>query len=257
MYARWHMQRYGLTREQLAMVPVVMSHLSARHPDALCRTPYTLEQVLSSRRIAPVTNLLECARRADGAAAFIVSSERHWKRRFSAAALTTGRPVVVSVGESSGPLYPPKALDRFMNPEDFSSRKAAKRAYRRAQVGPRDIDFFGLYDCFPIAFVRALEAVGIAAPGEGGHTVERLYGDILTKGETALRGIKMNTHGGLQCFGAPWEVPAMYNVIEAVEQMRGQCGVRQIYPPPKRALVYGNGGIFSASSVAILGNGEY
>ena len=61
----------------------------------------------------------------------------------------------------------------------------------------------------------------------------------------------INTHGGLLCYGAPWEVPAMYNIIEAVQQLRGTARGRQL-EECRRALVYGNGGIFSASSVAIL-----
>jgi acetyl-CoA acetyltransferase len=61
----------------------------------------------------------------------------------------------------------------------------------------------------------------------------------------------VNTHGGLLGFGAPWEVPAMYNVIEMVTQLRGRAGQRQV-PAARRALVYGNGGVFSASAIAIL-----
>lgn len=66
----------------------------------------------------------------------------------------------------------------------------------------------------------------------------------------------VNTHGGLLSFGAPWETPAMYNIIEAVQQLNGAAGKRQV-PGARRALVYGNGGIFSASAVAILGDGKY
>jgi acetyl-CoA acetyltransferase len=61
----------------------------------------------------------------------------------------------------------------------------------------------------------------------------------------------VNTHGGLLCFGAPWEVPAMYNILEAVQQLKGEARGRQI-KDCRRALVYGNGGVMSASAVAIL-----
>lgn len=61
----------------------------------------------------------------------------------------------------------------------------------------------------------------------------------------------VNTHGGLLCYGAPWEVPAMYNIVEAVQQLQGKAFGRQIRPS-RRAVVYGNGGILSASAVAIL-----
>lgn len=63
--------------------------------------------------------------------------------------------------------------------------------------------------------------------------------------------LPINTHGGLLGFGAPWEVPAMYNVIEMVAQLRGRAGQRQVVGA-RRALVYGNGGVFSASAIAIL-----
>lgn len=255
-YAQWHMKRYGVTREQLAMVPVIMSHMASKHPHALCRKPYTLDEVLSSRAIAPVTSILECARRADGAVALVLSSERYFKRTFPKP-LNEQCPVVVGVGEASGPLYPPKSpVD--ITPELFSCERAAKFAYRMAQLGPKDIDFFGLYDCFPICFIRALEAVGVCAAGQGGHYVESIYTKMMQQdGHLSSNDFPINTHGGLQCFGAPWEVPAMYNVVEAIAQLAGAAEERQITPKPKRALVYGNGGIFSASSVAILGDGIY
>jgi acetyl-CoA acetyltransferase len=263
MYAQYQMKQYNVTREQLAMVPVLMSHMSSKHPDALCQTPYTLSQVLESKQVAPVTNILECARRADGAAAIILSSEKHYKRTFAHEVVDRSKPVVVSVGEASGPLYPPRTINENTS-KLFSCERAAKRAYRSAQLGPTDIGFFGLYDCFPICFIRAVEAVGLCAPGSGGKFVEQHYNAMEQR---RIQGqsdplpasvFPINTHGGLQCFGAPWEVPAMYNLIEAVQQVSGTCNVqRQVTPRPKRALVYGNGGIFSASAVAIIGDGEY
>jgi acetyl-CoA acetyltransferase len=260
-YAQYQMKEFGVTREQLAMVPVLMSTMASRHPDALCRTPYTLDQVLSSRRVAPVTSLLECARRADGGAAIILASERHYRRSFPAQAIDRRRPVVISVGEASGPLYPPPVEE--ISQGLFSCERAAKRAYGAAQLGPGDIGFFGLYDCFPICFIRAVEAVGLCPVGEGGRFVEQHHAAMVAQRRRGVpdplppSAFPINTHGGLQCFGAPWEVPAMYNVIEAVNQIAGECGLRQVLPRPKRALVYGNGGIFSASAVAILGDGEY
>ena len=239
--AQWQMHTYGTTREQLAMCSVLMSRQAVRHPAALTRRPHTLEEVLSSREIAPVTSLLECARRADGGAAVILASRRFLER--------TGAPslgvVVRGGGEGSGPLYPPPVIDEDM----FSCEEACARAYREAGVTVADIDFFGLYDCFPICLIRAVEAVGLAAKGEGGRWIEQAY--ERTAGEYAPAALPVNTHGGLLAFGAPWEAPALYNVVEAYEQLTGAAGARQI-PGARRALVYGNGGIFSASAVAIL-----
>ncbi|KAG5482806.1 hypothetical protein LSCM1_06836 [Leishmania martiniquensis] len=253
-YAQWQMKRYGLKREQLAMVPVLMSSMSSRHPDAMCKKRYSLEDVLGARPIAPVTNLPECARRADGAVAIVLSREDHYKQHFATGPLDGRKPYVLGVGEGSGPLYPP-ATHEEVTLETFSCHRAMRLAYDAAGgLSASDIDFFGLYDCFPICFIRALEATGLCREGEGGQMIEEAYCRALQRGgDVDPSEFPINTHGGLMCFGAPWEVPAMYNVAEAVAQLGGQAGLRQVHPTPRRALVYGNGGVFSASAVAILG----
>ncbi|ELR18704.1 nonspecific lipidtransfer protein [Acanthamoeba castellanii str. Neff] len=251
--AQWQMRTYGVTREQLAMCSVLMSMQAARHPYAVTQRVRSLEEVLASPPIGKVTNLLElreaphiqCANHVDR------WLERHGYGKRKGV-------VVLGGGEGSGPLYPPPVIDEDM----FTADIAAELAFNEAQIGPNDIDFFGLYDCFPICFIRAIEAVGLAKKGEGGAWVEQKYYQLLKeiedKGGNDNRdpnNFPVNTHGGLLAFGAPWEAPAMYNVIEAVEQLRGRAGSRQVRNA-KRALVYANGGIFSASSIALLGVGH-
>ncbi len=244
--AQWHMATYGVTRAQLAAVSVLMSHQAQHHPLALTRKPHTLEQVLSAPSIAPATGLLECARRADGGAAIVVASSTFMDRM----GLRGPGVVVAGGGESSGPLQPPPIIDETM----FSCEEAARLAMEQAQLAPADIDWWGLYDCFPICFIRAVEAVGLAPKGSGGvwveHQLEKIAEATRTGTNTAGL-VPVNTHGGLLAFGAPWETPAMYNIIEAALQISGRCGTRQV-PGVRRALVYGNGGIFSHSAVAIL-----
>ena len=122
--------------------------------------------------------------------------------------------------------------------------------------------------------VRALEASGLCAKGKGGEYLEEHYTrmmDAIRKDDekattqddetsspshvsqllTDPSFFPVNTHGGLLCYGAPWEVPAMFNIVEATQQLRGTAPGRQI-DSCRRALVYGNGGILSASAVAIL-----
>lgn len=195
-----------------------------------------------------VTNTLECARRADGGAAFIVASSRflHKHQRYNEGVVFLGG------GEDSGPLYPPPIIDETM----FSCEEATAFAYEESQLGVKDIDFFGLYDCFPICLIRAIESVGLCNKGEGGAWIQSKYELYKSKNSLSPSDFPINTHGGLLFFGAPWEVPAMYSVIEAFTQLNKQAGNRQI-PNCRRALVYGNGGIFSASAVAILGDGKY
>lgn len=258
--AKWHVDAGLVTREQLAMAAVLMSRQAVRHPYALTKRAVTLDEVLSSPAVGTVTNRLECARRADGGAALVVASSRFMRDHGLLDSNTrsvhqTVAPVIIGGGEASGPLYPPPIIDEEM----FSCEQAVLQAYDAAQVNRNDIEFFGLYDCFPICLIRAIEAVGLARRGEGGSYIEGMYslsekqGGILEPSQFPI-----NTHGGLLSFGAPWEVPAMYNVIEAVCQLRQNANMkdRQV-PNCRRALVYGNGGIFSASAVAVLGSGKY
>ena len=252
--AQWQFRNKGVTREQLAMVSVLMSRQALRHPLAMTRNPVTLEQVLSAKPIGPMTGLLECARRADGGASLIVASSDYLQHRITKGCNARlerrfhNSPYVLSGGEASGPLFPPPIIDEEM----FSCDHAATTAFNNAGLSTKDIDFFGLYDCFPICFIRAVEAVGLAPKFEGGKWVEEMYkkseanGGVLSPEE-----FPVNTHGGLLSFGAPWETPAMYNVLEAVAQLTKNAGDRQL-SNVKKALVYGNGGIFSASAVAIL-----
>ncbi|KAI9330002.1 hypothetical protein BDR26DRAFT_912625 [Obelidium mucronatum] len=254
--ARYQMEKFGVTRNQLAACSALMSIMASRHPDALTRKPRTIAEVLNSRHVAPVTSVLECARRADGGAALLIASNQFMEKM--------GIPqkhgvVVVGGGEASGPLYPP--IPSRISEEMFSCEQAAEQAYNEAQVGVNDIDFFGLYDCFPICLIRAVEAVGLCGKGQGGLYIEHKYNEIqyrLAQNPNFLpqQVFPINTHGGLQAFGAPWEVPAMYNIIEAFHQLSNTAGSRQVQNA-RRALVYGNGGIFSHSAVAILGNGRY
>ena len=248
----YHRAAYGTTREQLAMVSVLMSRQAARHPDALTREPHTLEDVLKAKPIAPSIGLLECARRADGGAAIIVASSRFLERRGLARRGNggTGDVVILGGGEASGPLYPPSIIDEEM----FSCEQACANAFTSCQIEPVDIDWYGLYDCFPICFLRAVEAVGLAEKGKGGDWVEDKYRESEARGTGDLdpKHFPVNTHGGLLAFGAPWETPAAFNIIEAVRQLRWDAGEERQVEGCRRALVYGNGGIFSASAVALL-----
>lgn len=118
----------------------LMSVMASRHQLALTRTPRTVEEILAARHVAPVTSVLECARRADGGAAILVASSSFLERK--------GFPresgvVIIGGGEASGPLFPPRIED--ISEDMFSCEEAAGVAYEEAQVGVRDVDFFGLW----------------------------------------------------------------------------------------------------------------
>ena len=239
MVAEWHMEKYGTAREQLAMVPALMSRQAALHPDAMNRKVLTVEDVLASPRVESVTNRLECARPTDGAGAVILVSGRQAKN-FQHKSIS-----IEGSGEGAGPPYTPKNVSEDM----FSAGRAAKAALKEAGISDvqEEIDFWGIYDCFPVCFIKFAESVGLVQEGLGGPWVESLYKHT----DPVKDRLNINTHGGLLSFGAPWEAPAIFSVIEAVEQMRGHAEERQL-SKVSTALIYGNGGIFTSSAVVVL-----
>jgi len=286
----------SLTREQLRMVVSLESFHAGLHPESLqsksSRTETntsdnhsigdaerrkdiysytTLEKIRTSPSVAPNLSLLECARRADGAACLILASDRFLKRRNLWKA---DIPTIIGGGEFSGPLYPlgthqddPQTADGITDFTYLSCQQAMDHAYASAgNLTANDIDYFGLYDCFPICLIRAIEACGLVGEGSecktGGDYVEKQYTRMLKAMrdgtvDTLLLDrtfFPINTHGGLLCFGAPWEVPAMFGIVEAVDQIADQSSGRSIHNC-RRAVVYGNGGVLSASAVAILAAG--
>ena len=257
LITQYQMENFGLTRNQLRMAVSLESFHAVHHPASLMtqkgQTFTSLEQVQQAPKVTPNISLLECARRADGAACLLVASNRFLARK---GLLEPGLPILIGGGEASGPLYPPSQIDERTY---ASCQQAMTAAYTSAgYLTAEDIDFFGLYDCFPICLVRALEASGLCE--NGGSYLEEQYGRLMRCGDSNEARVELfrdksffpvNTHGGLLTYGAPWEVPAMYNVVEAVHQLRGVARGRQI-PDCQRALVYGNGGVLSASAVAIF-----
>ena len=125
--------------------------------------------------------------------------------------------------------------------------RAAQRAFAQAGVGPADIDVVELYDAFTINTILFLEDMGFCPKGEGGRFVSG--GRIAPGGE-----LPVNTNGGgLSCVH-----PGMYGLftmVEAVQQLQGNCGERQV-PGAKLAVAHGNGGVLSSEAVLVLGTAE-
>jgi acetyl-CoA acetyltransferase len=125
-----------------------------------------------------------------------------------------------------------------------AAAESGPRAYSMAGVDPEDVDVAMLYDAFTINAVLFLEDLGFCEKGEGGPFVSG--GTISPGGELAV-----NTNGG----GLSYNHPGMYGlllIVEAVRQLRGECGDRQV-PYANIALVHGNGGVLSSQVTAVLG----
>ncbi len=235
--AQRHMYEFGTTPEQLAEVAVAARAWAGLNPEAFMTKPITVDDVLSSRMICDPLHLLDCCLVTDGGgAAILVKADR-------AKDMPT-KPVYV-LGASA-------AQDhlQIMEMPDLTTTAAAKsgpRAFAQAGLTPADVDVASLYDAFTINTILFLEDLGFCPKGEGGRFVEG--GHIAPGGSLAV-----NTNGGgLSCVH-----PGMYGMfvlIEAVRQLRGVCGARQV-PDAKVAVTHGNGGMLSSQVTAILGTAD-
>ena len=230
-----HMHEYGTTNEQLAELAVSTRKWAQLNPRAIMRDPLTVDDVLSSRMISWPLHLLDCCLVTDaGGAVVITSAER--------ARDCAKRPVwVLGTGEASTHVIVSQMPDfGFWD----AARMSSERAFAMAGVRHADIDVAMFYDAFTIVPVMGLEATGFCKPGEGGAFV--------SGGRTAPGGaFPMNTNGG----GLSYTHSGMYGMFtltEAVRQLRGECGPRQV-ADAKTAICHGLGGMFSAAATLVCG----
>ena len=211
MRARRHMMEYGTSIEQLAKIAVKNHHNSVHNPRAQYQREYTLEEVLNSRMIADPLTILHCCPTGDGAAAVVLAATEIAPR-------LRGKPVKVCASVLQSGLF--KNDFRDMTKSDLSYRAAAA-AYEIAGLGPDDIDVAEVHDAFTIGELMYYEALGFCAPGDGGRLVD--------EGATEIGGrIPVNPSGGLLSKGHPVGATGVAQIVEIVNQLRGNCGPRQI-----------------------------
>ncbi len=233
MGARRHMALYGTTSEQLGWVAVNARRNAALNPNAVMREPITIEDHQASRWIVEPLHLLDCCLISDGGVALIVTSTER------AADLRKGAVPILGMGQGHT-LQTLERKDWWYLPHQ---QDCLSRAYRMAGLGPADIDVAQLYDNFTISVLFWLEHGGFCAPGESGPFVEGGK-RIALEGE-----LPINTAGGnlSESYMQGW-----LHVVEAVRQMRGECGPRQV-ADAHTCLVTGRGMTLNTSSCLILG----
>jgi len=235
MAASRHMHQYGTTREQLAEVAVAARQWALMNPKAWEKEPLTVQDVLNARMVSYPFTVRDCCLVVDGGGAIILTSAARAKSMKKKPAYVLG------VGESLGHLT-------ISNMTDFTVTSAAQsgaQAYQMAGVNPGDIDMLSLYDAFTITPILFLEDLGFCPKGEGGRFVSN--GAIAPGGK-----LPVNTSGG----GLSYCHPGMYGLlvmIEAVRQIRGECGQRQV-KDCDIALAHGNGGVLSSQCTVIFGS---
>ena len=229
-----HMHEYGTTREQLAAVAVAARAWANLNPEAFMRGPLSVADVLASRMVSIPLTVRDCCLVTDGGAALVMTTAaraRHLPMKpvylLGAAAATTHMNIVAMPD-----LTQTAAID------------SGRRAFEMARLSPRDIDVVELYDAFTINTILFLEDLGFCKKGEGGAFVAS--GAIAPGGA-----LPVNTNGGgLSCVHPG--MYGMFTLVEAVRQLRGEAGVRQV-AGAELALCHGNGGVLSSQVSNILG----
>ena len=236
MMARVHMARYGTTDRQLASVAVKNHRNGKQNPLAQYRDEVTLDQVLGATMVADPLTVLHCSPITDGAAAAILVPLDLARK------LSSKPPIRVAASAHATDTL---ALhDRADVAWLASTAKAAELAYGQAGIGPSDLSFAEVHDCFTIAEVMVTEALGIADRGKGGALAESGY--------TALGGrLPVNTSGGLKSKGHPVGATGLAQVREAVMQLRGECGPRQV-KDAKWGLTQNMGGTGASTVVHVF-----
>ncbi|SFP06288.1 Acetyl-CoA acetyltransferase [Actinomadura madurae] len=231
-----HMHEYGTTEEQLASVAVTGREWARLNPKAWRRGPLTIEDVLASDRICGPLKKLDCCPITDGGGAVVVTTADR--------ARAAKRPPVAirGWGESHTHWHPHQRRDITTTAAAGSGR----RAYDMAGIGPEDVDIFQPYDAFTITPILQLEDLGFCEKGAGG--------EMFAQGHFRPGGkLPAMTSGGGLSYTHPGAF-GIFLVIEAVRQLRGEAGDRQVDPGPRCALVNAIGGLCSYSSTVVLTN---
>jgi acetyl-CoA acetyltransferase len=229
-----HMHQYGTTRAQLATVAVAARQWAQKNPIAWEKEPLSIADVLSARMISWPLTVRDCCLVTDGGGAIVMTTAER--------ARTLAKPPAYVLG--CGQAITHANISSMPDLTLTGALESGRAAYAMAGLGPAEIDVLELYDAFTINTILFLEDLGFCKKGEGGPFVE---GGRIAPGGS----LPVNTNGG----GLSYCHPGMYGLfllIEAVRQLRGECGARQV-AGCETALAHGNGGVLSSQATVILG----
>jgi acetyl-CoA C-acetyltransferase len=239
IHAVSHMETFGTTEEDLAKVAVKSHHYGAMNPLAHLRNEISVEKALSSAVIAWPLKLYDCCPITDGAATVVLASEAKVKE------LGVENPVwIEAIGVASDTANLSKR-ETYVGLD--ASVKAAKMAYRIADISPKDVDVATVHDCFTIAEIMAYEDLGFCEKGEGTK--------MIREGETELGGrIPVNVDGGLKAKGHPIGATGVSMLVELTKQLREEIKPEKRQAPMKNyvALAHNTGGTGHYGYVTVL-----
>lgn len=249
-------KKYGITREHLAMIPCLMQRNAYYHSQSLSykddrKLRLTPKDIIKNGYIG-IKNIrqMECARLADGGFSLIVANKKFImdnnidiNRCFK----------IIGGSECKQSMKHSKYLKEGL--QNYGYFKAINQCLINCNINKEniknEIQYYGLYDCFPVVFIYGLLATGYCNIHNVAKFIENWYND-----KDMIPPI--NTHGGLLAFGAPLSVPSGYCIVEAIQQLRNESNLicRQIEFDPKiqkpKAIIAGNGGILTFSAVMVI-----
>lgn len=231
LLAQRYFDLYGAGPDDLGQVAVTTRAHALRTPGAQMRKPITLDDHRAARRISSPLGLLDCSLVSDGGGAVLLASRD--RARTLRARPVAIRSMAMRVTHNTVALMP--------DIPGLGMHAAGAEAFQAAGFGPPDLHVAALHDAFTISVLVTLEALGICRPGEGSA--------FYRSGAAGPGGrLPVNTHGGLL---SQAHIGGMLHITEAVRQLRGEAGARQV-PGASRAAVSGNGGVFSVCGVMTL-----
>ncbi len=228
MWASRHMAVYGSTCEDLGHIAITQRKHAAANPHAIARNPITMDDYLAGRWVNEPFRVFDCAFEVDGAVAVLIVGE-------DMAADVAGRPawLVGSANSQSG-----AGWIQWDDQTSMYSRTVGPRLWQRTGLSPADMDVACLYDCFTYTVLATTEDYGFCAKGEAG--------DFYAGGHATYGGdVVVNPHGGLLSEGY---LHGLNHHVEAVEQLRGDAGARQV-PDAGLALVTAGAGPYGGANI--------
>ncbi len=241
MFARAHMEKFGTTPDDLALIRVKAATYGQINDKAVYRKPVTFEmfsdpQSPMSGPVASPLRVGDCCANADGSSCVIVANEEKAKA-FSR------KPVwILGLGAASASV---NLTGRELFTGLSVAQQAGEKAYKMAGVTPKDIDVAEVHDCFTIAELMAYENLGFAEPGEGKELIK-------SKATYKEGSVPVNVDGGLLSKGHPIGATGGSQIRTIVLQLRGEAGEMQV-KDPEIGLVHNIGGVGLYGNVTILG----
>jgi acetyl-CoA acetyltransferase len=232
-----HMAVFGTTAEQLAQIAVDTRRWANLNPRARYQDLITIDDVLASPIQASPLHLLDCCLVTDGAGAFVMTS--------AARARDLAKPPVYVLGAATCGTH--QMISQMPDLTTTGGAVSGPAAFEMAGVKTTDVDVLMGYDSFTITALLHLEDLGFCAKGEGGAFVED--GKLGPGGTLA-----MNTNGGGLSYTHPGQY-GMFLLVEAVRQLRAECGPRQV-DDATVAVAHGSGGVLSTMGTVVLGTEE-